>query len=98
MRFRRLPRRDPAVVSEAAGALAAAEHELAAADAAHRSVYAAEVARWAEVARFERPPEDVRTALARQAAADAYERLVVARAAVERGRRAYHDVLREGAR
>lgn len=97
MRLRRLPRPDPAVVRAAADALTAAEHEQAAADAGHRSVYAAVVARWATVERSERPPEDVRSALARTAAAGEYERLLAARAAVEQARRSYYAAL-EGAR
>lgn len=66
-----------------------AERELQAAEHAHRIAYAAAVARWATVARAERPPEDVRTALARQAVADEYERMVYARAEREVARRAY---------
>lgn len=92
---RRLPRPDPAVVRATADALTAAEVAAAEADAAHRFAHCASAAAWAEVPRSERPPEDVRTALARQAAAVEYERLVFARAGVERARRAYYAA-REG--
>lgn len=98
MRLRRRSQCDPAVLRAAADALAAAERELALAEAAHRSAYAAALARWAEVPKGERAPEDVRTALARPASADEHKRLLLARTGVEQARRARNDALRGGAR
>lgn len=92
----RLPSRrrrsDAALVPALAAAREAldrAERGFAEADAAHREAYATQVARWQGVARGERPPEDVRQALARTATVEHYRRLQVARAEVERARRAY---------
>lgn len=70
-------------------ALDRAERELHAAEHAHRIAYAAEFERWAECGRGERPPEDVRTQLARQATEGEHLRLMRARVEAAVAQRAY---------
>jgi len=95
---RRLPRPDPAVVRATADALTDAELTLARAEAAHRSAYAVALTPYADVPRSERPPEDLRTALARTAAAEEHSLVLLSRVKVEQARRDYHAAVREGAR
>ncbi len=85
-------RRSPAASrrrTELRSVLDAAQREMADAEIALRDAHAQAVVRWADADRAERPPADVRQAVAREASAEQFARLARARAELEVARRAY---------